>query len=34
VKTQTPEKINERFFELYGCKGSIEAKEFIYSTNE
>lgn len=34
LETQTPEKINERFFELYGSKGSSEALEFVFSTNE
>ncbi|WP_194976425.1 hypothetical protein [Aquiflexum lacus] len=34
LETQTPEIINERFFELYSSKGSSEALEFIFSTNK
>ena len=30
----TPEKINEHFFDLYDSKGTSEALEFIFSTND
>ncbi|MCE7058075.1 hypothetical protein LZF95_25560 [Algoriphagus sp. AGSA1] len=30
----TPEKINERFFDLYDSKGPSEALEFVFSTND
>jgi hypothetical protein len=33
AQIQTPEKINERFFDLNKSKGPKEALEFIFSTN-
>ncbi|GGZ31335.1 hypothetical protein GCM10007049_25530 [Echinicola pacifica] len=32
-EAQTPEKINERFFDLYASKGPGEALDYAFSTN-
>jgi hypothetical protein len=34
TQTQTPEKLNERFFDIYGSQGPKQALEFVFSTNK